>query len=224
MNSSNNNIIEFRNVSKRYVAYEDALKNVNFDLKLGEMAFLTGPSGAGKSTLLKLIAAMEESTLGDIIVAGQNISHLSRSGVASLRRALGMVFQDAQLLENYTVYENVALPLTLLGFREKDISSRVQPALELVGLGDKARRYATALSIGEQQRVGIARAIAHKPPLLLADEPTGNLDPALAAEIMQLFIELNKTGMSILIATHDLSLIASLHYRILSLKEGSFAS
>lgn len=212
------NIIEFRNVGKCYVPNVDALKNITFELKTGEMMFLTGHSGAGKSTLLKIVAGLEKPTNGEVFVAEQNLRHLNKKGIDSLHRALGMVFQDAQLLEQYTVYENVALPLSLAGYRNKEIASRVARALEAVNLATLAKRYVNMLSIGEQQRIGIARAIAHQPPLLLADEPTGNLDPKTAAEIMQLFVDLNKNlGMSIVVATHDLTLIAPLQCRVLNL-------
>jgi len=217
-------IINFQNVSKRYTQGEEALKDINFSLKFSEMAFLTGHSGAGKSTLLKLIAAMERPTGGEIIVAGQSIGHLARRGVSSLRQSLGMVFQDPNILDRYTVFENVALPLLLQDVRQRDIASRVRAALDVVGLLAKEKRYPYKLSVGERQRVGIARAIVNHPPLLLADEPTGNLDPDLAREIMDLFTKLNETGMSLLIATHDLSLIASRSNRILTLKEGHLIS
>ena len=214
-------IVELQNVGKRYPHGEEALTNINFTLKFGEMAFLTGHSGAGKSTLLKLIAAIIEPSAGEIKVAEQNISHLTRRGISSLRRSLGMVFQDSHLLENYTVFDNVALPLNLAGFSSREITVRVRETLGVVGLLEKSKRYPETLSVGERQRVSIARAVVTKPPLLLADEPTGNLDHELALEIMNLFIELNKSGISLLIATHDLALIAPLRYRILTLKKGA---
>ena len=218
------NIVEFNNVTKFYPHSEEGIKNINFSLKFGEMAFLTGHSGAGKSTLLKLIAAILEPSSGDIIVANQNISHLTRRGVASLRRSLGIVFQDPHLLDNYTVFDNVALPLCLAGFSYRDMNARVREALDVVGLLSKEKRYPEALSVGERQRIGIARAIVNRPPLLLADEPTGNLDPVLGLEIMKLFTTLNESGMSLIIATHDLALIAPLKHRILTLKRGSLIS
>lgn len=213
-------IVEFHNVSKRYLPGEEALSGINFKLKFGEMAFLTGHSGAGKSTVLKLIAAIEPLTAGEIIVAGQNIRHLSRRGISSLRQSLGMVFQDAQLLDHYTVFENVALPLAMSGFSYKEMTPRVHAALDVVGILSKENRFPSRISVGEQQRVCIARAIVNRPPLLLADEPTGNLDPELALDIMKLFAKLNQSGMTILIATHDLALIAQLKHRILHLKKG----
>jgi cell division transport system ATP-binding protein len=221
MHISSDNIIEFNDVSKRFAHGENALVNITFTLKTGEMAFLTGHSGAGKSTLLKLVAAIESPTTGDIIVGEKNLRHLSRHGIAALRRSIGIVFQDPQLLEQRTVFNNVALPLTLAGFGYRDNIPRVHAALDMVGLLNKENRYPESLSVGEKQRVGIARAIVNRPPLLLADEPTGNLDPDLALEIMELFLKLNKSGISILIATHDLGLIAPLRHRILTLKQGN---
>lgn len=223
MSTSDNYIIEFCNVSKKYVSNELALKNANFRLKLGEMAFLTGHSGAGKSTMLKLIAAMESPTEGEIYISSQNSSHLSKRGIASLRRSIGIVFQEAHLLFDYSVFENVSFPLSFIGISRKNSISMVNEALNVVGLSSKANCYPQDLSVGEKQRVCIARAIAHNPPLLLADEPTGNLDQKLALEIINLFIALNKRGMSILVATHNLTLIAPLHYRMLTLKNGILA-
>lgn len=212
-------MIRFINVCKEYDTHQ-VLKNVNFHLGSGEMAFLTGHSGAGKTTILKLIMMIEPLTRGQVLVDGKNLANLSRHHVPHLRREIGMIFQNPQLLLNRTIAENVGLPLVINGFKPQEIKRRVNAALDKVGLLNKAKFYPLELSSGEQQRVGIARAVVTKPSLLIADEPTGNVDPALAAEIMRLFEAFNNVGVSILVATHDLSLIARLNHRILTLKEG----
>jgi len=213
-------MIQFNNVSKRYVGSQTALKNINFHLDKGEMAFLTGHSGAGKSTLLKLIVLLEKPTQGQIIVAGKNTSRFGRRKIPHLRRSLGMIVQNPQLLPTRTVFDNVALPLVIAGYPHQEIKRRVNAALDKVSLLDKEKKYPVSLSTGEQQRVGIARAVVNKPPLLIADEPTGNLDPGLAAEIMHLFEEFNRAGVSIFIASHNLTLIATMTHRVLTLKQG----
>ncbi len=213
-------MIHLDNVSKRYQDGHDALKQLNMNLDTGEMAFLTGHSGAGKSTLLKLIMLMERPTRGQVMVNGQNLSRMKKRQIPYYRRNIGLVFQDHQLLFDRTVYENVALPLIIAGAQNRDIGRRVRAALDKVGLLGKEKLYPIALSGGEQQRIGIARAVVNKPALLLADEPTGNLDPRLSAEIMTLFGQFNQVGVTVLIATHDLSLIARLNHRILTLKNG----
>lgn len=213
-------MIQFEQVSKVYAGGFQALKNVSFSLEAGEMAFLTGHSGAGKSTVLKLISLMERPTTGRVLINGHDLKRIKRKQIAYARRDIGMIFQDHRLLMDRTVFDNVALPLLIEGYSMSEARKRVQAALEKVGLGDKLRHYPMMLSGGEQQRVGIARAVVNKPPLLLADEPTGNLDPKLSAEIIKLFEEFNRVGVSVLIATHDLSLIARMRYRTLTLKEG----
>jgi cell division transport system ATP-binding protein len=213
-------MIEFAEVSKRYPNGQEALKKVNFELKDGEMAFLTGHSGAGKSTLLKLICLMERATSGQVIINGKNLNRTSRRKIPNVRRDIGMIFQDHRLLFDRSVFENVALPLIIAGYPHREIGRRVRAALDKVGLLSKEKHSPIMLSGGEQQRVGIARAVVNKPPLLLADEPTGNLDPELSAEIMKLFEQFNQVGVSLLIASHDLSLIAQMHYRTLVMKEG----
>ncbi len=213
-------MIRFINVCKEYDEGHQALRNVNFHLASGEMAFLTGHSGAGKTTLLKSILMIEPITRGQILFNGKNLAHLSKHQIPYLRRTIGMIFQNPQLLLNRTLFENVSLPLVIAGYKPQEIKRRVHAALDKVNLLKKEKLYPLEVSSGEQQRVGIARAIVTKPALLLADEPTGNLDPALAAEIMSLFEAFNKVGVSILVATHNLSLIARLNHRILSLKEG----
>lgn len=211
---------EFHQVFKRYEGGHEALKGVSFGLPRGEMAFLTGHSGAGKSTLLKLIALMERPTRGQIILDDIDISNVKDRQVPYHRRKIGMIFQDHRLLYDRTVYDNVALPLVIAGVSDRDIPKRVRAALDKVGLLSKERQLPIQLSGGEQQRVGIARAVVNKPPLLLADEPTGNLDPELSEDIMNLFAQFNQVGVSVLIASHDLGLIARMKHPVIALKEG----
>ena len=213
-------MIKFANVSKTYSGGQVALQRVNFELKAGEMAFLTGHSGAGKSTILKLISLMERPSVGEVFINGHDLNQLRRKDIPYVRRDIGMIFQSHQLLMDRTIFDNVALPLVIEGYTRKQIVRRVSAALELVGLRNKQELSPKTLSGGEQQRVGIARAIVNNPPLLLADEPTGNLDPKLSLEIFHLFEELNNRGMSIFIATHDLGLIARLKHRTLTLDKG----
>jgi cell division transport system ATP-binding protein len=212
-------MIKFDNVSKIYPSHE-ALIDVEFHLQRGEMAFLTGHSGAGKSTLLKLITLIERPSHGRIFLAGQEVTTLADYRIPYLRRQMGIVFQNPRLLEDRTVFNNVALPLVILGVPHRELGRRVRGALAKVGLLHKEDVYPKTLSCGEQQRINIARAIVHKPLLLLADEPTGNLDPALSLEIIQLFEEFNQVGVSVLIASHDVNLISSLPYRCLKLNQG----
>jgi cell division transport system ATP-binding protein len=213
-------MILFDEVSKIYADDHIALNKVDLHLKKGEMAFLTGPSGSGKSTLLKLVSLMERPAAGRIILNGNDISHIKGDDIAYLRRHIGMIFQDHRLLMNRTVLENVGLPLLIEGYSRFEIKRRSLAALDKVGLLGKEDSFPIHLSGGEQQRVGIARAIINHPPLLLADEPTGNLDPKLSLEILNLFESLNQSGMSVLIATHDLGLIAKMRYRTLTLRDG----
>ena len=217
-------MIEFDNVSKRYNNGFDALKQVKFHIAKGEMAFLTGHSGAGKSTLLKLITLIEKPTAGRVFVNGHNLSQLPGRRIPHLRRSIGVIFQNPNLLDDYTVFDNVALPLVIAGYRHQEIGRRVRAALDKVNLLNKEKYYPQALSGGEQQRVGIARAVVHKPAVLLADEPTGNLDPQLSSEIMYLFEQFNQVGVSILIASHDLALIGRLQHRIMTLHQGAMVS
>jgi cell division transport system ATP-binding protein len=213
-------MIKFEQVSKTYPGGFQALNNVSFHLEPGEMAFLTGHSGAGKSTLLKLISMMERPTAGRVMINGHDLKRINSRQIPYARRDIGMIFQDHRLLMDKTVFDNVALPLLIEGYSMQEARKRVHAALEKVGLGDKVRHYPMMLSGGEQQRVGIARAVVNKPPLLLADEPTGNLDPKLSMEIIRLFEDFNRVGVSVLIATHDLGLIARLRYRTLTLRDG----
>ena len=217
-------MIRFINTSKRYSSGFDALKNVSFHLAQGEMAFLTGHSGAGKSSLLKLIALLERSSRGQVLINNYNLAKVSRRNIPYFRRNIGIIFQDHQLLFDRTVFDNVALPLIIAGFSRKEIGKRVRAALDKVGLLNKEKKYPITLSGGEQQRVGIARAVVNKPPLILADEPTGNLDPQLSAEIMGLFQDFSEVGVTVLVATHDIALISQLPYRVLTLEEGKLIS
>ena len=216
----NDAMIVFEHVAKRYAGGVQALSDVNFRLDPGEMAFLTGHSGAGKSTLLRLIALLERPSRGQVLFEGRNVGRLSRRQIPALRRRVGVIFQDHKLLTDRTVFDNVALPLHIAGLSFAEIKRRVGAALDQVGLRDKSGMQVPVLSGGEQQRVGIARAIVAKPPLLLADEPTGNLDPALSEELMRLFCTLNELGTTVLIATHDLYLVRQLGRRTLVLDHG----
>ena len=213
-------MIRFSNVSKTYSHDHQALDNVCLNLKPGEMAFLTGHSGAGKSTLLKLVMLIERPTSGQIMLNRQNLETLSRRQIPKLRRDVSMIFQNPHLLPDRSVFDNVALPLTITGFRHPEIKRRVSAALDKVGLLHKEKALPVELSSGEQQRIGIARAIVNKPSVILADEPTGNLDPGLSMEIIRLFEAFSAVGVTMLIATHDLALIAPLNHRIITLKEG----
>lgn len=213
-------MIELRHVSKRYAQGYDALKNIDFRLDAGEMAFVTGHSGAGKSTLLKLITLIERPTRGMLTVNQRDLTKLPRWRIPFFRREIGVVFQDYKLLFDRTVFDNVALPLIVSGFDSRELGRRVRAALDKVGLLHKERVLPITLSGGEQQRVGIARAIVNKPPVLLADEPTGNLDAALSAEIMELFLDFNDHGVTVLIVSHDLQLVAHTGKRVLELRQG----
>lgn len=213
-------MIQFSEVGKRYPGSGEVLRGVSFSLDAGEMAFLTGHSGAGKSTLLKLIAGIERCSRGQVIVNQQNVSRLSRRALPRFRRGVGVIFQDHKLLHDRTVFDNVALPLVVAGLGGNEVSRRVRAALDRVGLLKRERAYPVTLSGGEQQRVGIARAVVARPPLVLADEPTGNLDPDLSREIMELFLDFNRVGVALLIASHDLELVGRLGRRTLTLSDG----
>lgn len=213
-------MIRFEQVSKAYLGGRQALQGVTFHLRPGEMAFLTGHSGAGKSTLLKLICAIERPSAGKIYFNGHKIDRLKNREIPFLRRQIGMIFQDHHLLMDRTVYDNVAIPLIIAGASGEEIRRRVSAVLDKVGLLDKAKNIPIQLSGGEQQRVGIARAVVNKPTVLLADEPTGNLDNALSEGILRLFEEFNRVGVTVLMATHDTGLIARHPYPVLTLSEG----
>lgn len=216
-------MIRFDHVSKRYPGQKDALSDLSLHLPKGEMGFLTGHSGAGKSTLLKLIALIERVTRGTLLIDNVNLAKLPRRRVPWLRRQMGIVFQNHQLLYDRTVFDNVALPLVVAGHRSGELGRRVRAALDKVGLLDKERQMPITLSGGEQQRVGIARAVVHRPPLLLADEPTGNLDPQLSREIMDLFVQFNSVGVTVLVATHDIALTETYGLPVISLANGTLA-
>ena len=213
-------MIRLHRVTKRFDGGTEALSNVSLRVDAGALAFLTGPSGAGKSTLLRLIARLERPTRGRIMVNGHDLETIRRREVPQFRRSIGLVFQDHRLLFDRPVHANVALPLEILGYRRAEARKRVRAALDKVGLLQKEHAAPQTLSAGEQQRVGIARAIVHRPALLLADEPTGNLDPRLSREIMELFLDFNRVGMTALIASHNLELIGSLGKPMLHLEHG----
>jgi cell division transport system ATP-binding protein len=216
-------MIRFDHVWKRYPNGREALCDLSLEMGRGEMAFLTGHSGAGKSTLLKLIALIERPSRGTLVVNGQNTGTLPRSKVPAFRRQVGVVFQDHKLLMDRPVYDNVGLPLVIAGVPEKEIGKRVRAALDQVGLLGRERSRPVELSTGEQQRVGIARAIIGKPSLLIADEPTGNLDPDLSLEVMNLFRRFNEVGVTVLIASHDVHLIEQFGLRRIVLEGGRVA-
>ncbi|MDH5192002.1 MAG: cell division ATP-binding protein FtsE [Gammaproteobacteria bacterium] len=213
-------MILFENVSKTYPGSHEALSNVSFHLHRGDMAFLTGHSGAGKSTLLKLIALIERTTRGQILIGGQNLAGVTKRKIPYFRRNIGIIFQDHRLLLDRTVFDNVALPLIIAGLDYREITRKVRAALDKVNLLNKEKQLPATLSTGEQQRVGIARAVVNKPPVLLADEPTGNLDPELSEEIMKMFEQFNQVGVTVLIASHDLELIKRMQHRTLVLGKG----
>lgn len=218
-------MLTLHNVSKRYPGGHEALKAVNLQIDQGEMVFLTGHSGAGKSTLLKLITRLEQVSGGQIMVDGRNVSRMSEREIPRHRRRIGVIFQDNRLLPDRTVFDNVALPLVIDGcHRHRELQRMVRAALDKVGLLNRERSYPTSLSGGEQQRVGIARAVVNKPPLLLADEPTGNLDPDLSRDIFNLFLSFQQVGVTVLIASHDLELLTSFNLRRLKLEHGNLIS
>ncbi|MDH5301568.1 MAG: cell division ATP-binding protein FtsE [Gammaproteobacteria bacterium] len=214
-------MISFEHVRKRYPSGQEALKDITFELSTGEIAFLTGHSGAGKSTLLKLVALIERPSSGKIVVGEQNLAQLGARDIPYFRRSIGIIFQSPTLLNDRSVFHNVAMPLQVCGsYSHDEIGKRVRAALDQVGLLHKENALPIALSGGEQQRVGIARAVVGKPKVLLADEPTGNLDPELSREIMDLFVRFKQVGVTTLIATHDIELINSLPYRRLIINDG----
>lgn len=213
-------MIRFEQVSKRYANGHVGLHELSFRVQRGEFLFVTGHSGAGKSTLLRLLLVMERPSGGRVLLGRQDLSRMTSAQIPYLRRQIGVVFQNHQLLQDRSVFDNVALPLRILGLSKATIAQRVMAALERVSLQDKAHQLPADLSGGQQQRVGIARAVVHQPALLLADEPTGNLDPRLAAEIMGVFEDINRLGTTVLVASHDLALIARMRHRMLTLQRG----
>ena len=217
-------MIRFDHVAKRYPTGHEGLSGVDLYLQAGEMVFLTGHSGAGKSTLLKLIGLLERATRGQVWVNERNLNKLRARDIPSHRREVGMLFQDHRLLHDRTVFDNIALPLVVAGMGHAEVRRRVRAAMDKVGLLKKEKVFPISLSGGEQQRVGIARALVSKPPVLLADEPTGNLDPDLSREIMELFLQFNQVGVTLLIATHDVDLVNRLGKRIINLRDGRVAT
>ena len=213
-------MIQFEQVHKRYPNGREALAGVSFKIEDGELAFLTGHSGAGKSSILKLIALIERPSRGQVIINNQNTSRIKPRGIPQFRRQIGVVFQDHKLLHDRPVSDNVALPLIIAGVPRREIDRRVRASLDQVGLLGKEKSRPLELSTGEQQRVGIARSIVAKPSLLIADEPTGNLDPQLALEIMNLFKRFNEVGVTVVIATHDVHLIEHFGARRIVLNDG----
>jgi len=213
-------VIRFDNVGLRYGSGPEILRDVTFHVLPGSFHFLTGPSGAGKTSLLRLLFMSLRPTRGLIFVFGENIADLPSAGRAALRRRIGIVFQDFRLLEHLTTWENVALPLRVMGKKESDYADDVTDLLHWVGLGDRIHAYPETLSGGEKQRAAIARAVIGRPELLLADEPTGNVDPAIGNRLLRLFVELNRLGTSVIIATHDYALMEQLEAPRLMLREG----
>lgn len=213
-------MISFSEVSKRYPNGFEALRNVSFTVETGEMALINGHSGAGKTTLLRLIAAIERSTTGSVIVNGQDVGRLNDAAVPFLRRNFGLVFQDQKLLFDRNVFENVLLPLQISGFESKAAVRRVRAALDKVGLLGKEKARPITLSGGEQQRLCIARAIVSRPSILIADEPTSNLDMEYARDIMAIFKSFHQVGVTVLISTHDVELLGDIPQRILTLSHG----
>jgi cell division transport system ATP-binding protein len=216
-------MIQLEDVTRRFPGGQEALSGLTLSVETGEMVFVTGHSGAGKSTLLKLIALIDRPTSGQVIVDGQNTRRVKRRKIPAYRRQIGMVFQDHKLLYDRPVFDNVALPLVIAGAGPRETGRRVRAALEQVGLLHKERRNPETLSAGEQQRVGIARAIVSRPKLLIADEPTGNLDPDLSLEVMRIFRRFNEVGVTLLIASHDIALIDRLGCRRIELEDGRLA-
>lgn len=213
-------MIQLEEVVKRFPGGQEALKGLTLNVDKGEMVFVTGHSGAGKSTLLRLIALIERPTSGQVIVDGQNLKRVSRRKIPAYRRQIGMVFQDHKLLYDRSVFDNVALPLIISGIGQRDAGRKVRAALDQVSLLHKEKQNPETLSSGEQQRVGIARAIVSRPKLVIADEPTGNLDPDLSLEVMRIFRRFNEVGVTLLIASHDLALIDQLGCRRIALEDG----
>ena len=212
-------MIEFKQVSKKYPTGQLALYNVNLMLEAGEMVFITGHSGAGKSTLLKLVAMLERPSRGEVLIGGRSISQFSKSQIPNYRRRIGFIFQDPHLLYDRNVFDNIALPLRISGMGIHDIRRRVHAAIDKVGLVGKEKTFPLMLSAGEKQRVGIARAMVNKPTIILADEPTGNLDPELAQDIMFTFTQFNELGATVMIASHDHTLVERMKKRTIVLQK-----
>lgn len=217
-------MIEFKNVDFSYETDEPVLKNLNLKINDGEFVFIVGSSGAGKSSIFKLLRREQVATKGEVVVGGYNLSRLSDKDIPSYRRTLGVVFQDFRLIKNMTVYENVAFALRVTNVSTRDIRRRVPYILGLVGLGPKAKKYPDQISGGEQQRVSLARALVNNPSLIIADEPTGNIDPAMAFDIMNLLYEINKAGTTVLVVTHDMKLVEAFGGRVITIENGNVES
>ena len=213
-------MIQFTNVFMTYPSGNKALQNINLSIEKGEMVYISGRSGAGKSTLLKLINLIDRHTRGQIIVKGQNLERISRKRIPMFRRNVGFIFQNHRLLDDRTIFDNVALPLIISGSNHQEVKRRVQAALDKVDLLSKINSYPMELSGGEQQRIGVARAVVNRPAILIADEPTGNLDPMLSWEMMKLFEQFNQVGVTVLIASHELDMIKHMNKRIIVLNKG----
>lgn len=217
-------MIEFRGVHKTYGTGFEALKGVDIKIEAGEFVFIVGASGAGKSTFLKLITREEVANGGEVIVSNFKLSKLKKRQIPYLRRSMGIVFQDFRLIDTMTVYDNVAFAMRVIGASHRDIRKRVPYVLGLVGLQDKGKAYPMELSGGEQQRVGLARALVNNPSLIVADEPTGNIDPDMSYEIMELLSEINRRGTTILVVTHDRGLVQTFHHRVIEIQDGLVVS
>ncbi len=217
-------MVEFRGVGKFYDNNSVALKNIDLTIKDGEFVFIVGPSGSGKSTLLKLISKEQDPTSGEIFIDGENITRLKKRKIPYLRRTMGIVFQDFRVIEKMTVFDNVAFAMHVVGAGSREISRRVPYVLNLVGLGDKARKKVSELSGGEKQRVGLARALVNNPRMILADEPTGNIDPGMSLEIVELLRQINKCGTTIIMVTHDISIVKHFNFRIVEIVNGEIVN
>lgn len=213
-------MIEFRNVTKEYSPEVKALDNVSIKIPEGEFVFVVGPSGSGKSTFLKLLTKEEEITSGDILINNDSLKKMKRRKIPYLRRTMGIVFQDFRVIEKMTVFDNVAFAMHVVGAKSRDIRKRVPYVLNLVGLNDKARRKVSELSGGEKQRVGIARALVNNPGIIIADEPTGNIDPSMSYELVELLSEINRCGTTIIMVTHDISIVKKFNFRVIEILDG----
>lgn len=217
-------MVEFRGVGKFYDNNSVALKNIDLNIKDGEFVFIVGPSGSGKSTLLKLISKEQDPTSGEIFIDGENITRLKKRKIPYLRRTMGIVFQDFRVIEKMTVFDNVAFAMHVVGAGSREISRRVPYVLNLVGLGDKARKKVSELSGGEKQRVGLARALVNNPRMILADEPTGNIDPGMSLEIVELLRQINRCGTTIIMVTHDISIVKHFNFRTVEIVSGEIVN
>lgn len=213
-------MIEFRNVTKEYSPEVKALGNISIKIPEGEFVFVVGPSGSGKSTFLKLLTKEEEITSGDILINNESLKKMKRRKIPYLRRTMGIVFQDFRVIEKMTVFDNVAFAMHVVGAKSRDIRKRVPYVLNLVGLNDKARRKVSELSGGEKQRVGLARALVNNPGMIIADEPTGNIDPSLSYELVELLSEINRCGTTIIMVTHDISIVKKFNFRVVEILNG----